>query len=80
MHWSFTSWKNTRWSCRLISSDEKPPEIKPDFAPPPHLTTEEIFDETSKKHEGFIKTSLALRDEELKAENDIAQQQQQQQN
>ena len=32
-----------------------------------------------KKNEEFIKTSLALRDEELKAENDIAQQQQQQQ-
>ena len=31
---------------KLISSDEKPPEIKPDFAPPPFLTTDEIFDET----------------------------------
>ena len=34
---------------KLISSDEKPPEIKLDFVPPSLLTTDEIFKETSKK-------------------------------
>ena len=31
---------------KLISNDEKSPEIKPDFVPPPLLTTDKIFDET----------------------------------
>ena len=48
------------------------PEIKPDFEPKPLLTTDQIFNETAKKNEEFIKTSLEIRYEEIKAENEIA--------
>ena len=48
------------------------PKIKPDFEPKPLLTTDQIFNETTKKNEEFIKTSLEIRDEEIKAKNEIA--------
>ena len=38
----------------MISTGEKAPEIKPDFIPPPLLTTDEIKENTTKK----IKISL----------------------
>ena len=48
------------------------PEIKPDFEPKPLLTTDQIFNETTKQNEEFIKTFLEIRDEEIEAENEIA--------
>ena len=53
-------------------TSKKKPEIKPDFEPKPLLTTDQIFNETTKKNEEFIKTFLEIRDEEMKAENEIA--------
>ena len=57
----------------IMVSDEKP-EIPPDYIPPPLLIADEILNETTKRNEEFIKTSLAIRDEEIKAENEIADQ------
>ena len=34
---------------KLMSSGEKPPEIKPDYIPPPLLMTIEIYKNTTKK-------------------------------
>ena len=56
-----------------IKNVEKP-DILPDFSPEPLLTTEEIEQQTTKKNEEFIKLSLALSEEEPKAENEIADQ------
>ena len=53
-------------------TSKKKLEIKPAFEPKPLLTTDQIFNETIKKNEEFIKTSLEIRDEEMKAENEIA--------
>ena len=53
-------------------TSKKKPKIKPDFEPKLLLTTDQIFNETTKKNEEFIKTSLEIRDEEMKAENEIA--------
>ena len=38
----------------MISTGEKAPEIKPDYTPPPLLTTDKIFKNTTKKNEDFI--------------------------
>ena len=59
---------------KLMSSGEKPPEIKPDYIPPPLLMTIEIKENTTKKNEDFIKISLVVKDEKIKAESDIADQ------
>ena len=53
-------------------TSKKKLEIKPAFEPKPLLTADQIFNETIKKNEEFIKTSLEIRDEEMKAENEIA--------
>ena len=55
-----------------IITSKKKLEIKPAFEPKPLSTTDQIFNETIKKNEEFIKTSLEIRDEEMKAENEIA--------
>ena len=57
----------------IMVRDEKP-EISPDYIPPPLLIADEILNETTKRNEEFVKTSLAIRDEEIKAENEIADQ------
>ena len=49
-------------------------EILPVYVPPPLATTDEIKEATTKKNEDFIKICLVVRDEEIKAENDIADQ------
>ena len=59
---------------KMISTGEKAPEIKPDYTPPPLLTTDKIFKNTTKKNEDFIQTSLTIRDDEIKAEKEIADQ------
>ena len=43
------------------------PEIPVDFILPTPLTSEEIKKETREENENFIETSLAFREEELKA-------------
>ena len=57
----------------IMESNDKP-EIHPDYTPEPLLTTNEILNKTTTTatNEDFIKTSLVIRDEEIKAENDIA--------
>ena len=42
--------------------------------PPPLATTDEIKEATTKTNEDFIKISLVVRDEEIEAENNIADQ------
>ena len=54
-----------------IKNNEKP-DILPHLSPEPLLTTEEIQLQTTKKTEEFIKLSLARREKELKAENEVA--------
>ena len=44
----------------MISTGEKAPELKPDYIPPPLLTTDNIEESTTKKNEDFIKTSLTV--------------------
>ena len=58
---------------KKISSVEKT-EIRLDYVPPPLATTDKIKEPTTKKNEDFIKISLVVRDEKIKAENDIADQ------
>ena len=52
----------------------KKTEIPPDCVPPPLATTDEIKEATTKTNEDFIKISLVVRDEEIEAENNIADQ------
>ena len=52
----------------------KKTEIPPDCVPPPLATTDEIKEATTKTNEDFIKVSLVVRDEEIEAENNIADQ------
>ena len=48
------------------------PEIPVDFIPPTPLTFEEIEKQTREEDENFVETSLAFREEELKAADEIA--------
>ena len=48
------------------------PEIPVDFIPPTPLTSEEIKKQTREEDENFIETSLAFREVELKAADEIA--------
>ena len=52
----------------------KKTEIPLDCVPPPLATTDEIKEATTKTNEDFIKISLVVRDEEIEAENNIADQ------
>ena len=52
---------------KKISSGEKT-EISLDYVPPPAATTDEIEEAATKKNENFIKISLVVRNEEIKAE------------
>ena len=58
---------------KKLSSGEKI-EIPPDYVPPPLATTDEIKEATTKKNKDFIKISLVVGNQEIKAENDIADQ------
>ena len=70
---SFRSRKDKNGKGQKISLGEKT-EIPPDYGPLPLATTGEIKEATTKKKEDFIKISLVVRDEEIKVENDIADQ------
>ena len=48
------------------------PEIPEDFVPPFLLTTEEIKKQTKQKGENFVRASLTLREEELRVNDEIA--------
>ena len=48
------------------------PEIPVDFIPPTPLASEEIKKQTREEDENFIETSLAFREEDLKAADEIA--------
>ena len=48
------------------------PEIPEDFVPPFPLTTEEIKKQTKQEGENFVQASLTLREEELRAADEIA--------
>ena len=48
------------------------PEIPVDFIPPTPLTSEEIEKKTREEDENFVETLLAFREEELKAADEIA--------
>ena len=48
------------------------PEIPEDFVPPFPLTTEQIKKQTKQEGENFVQASLTLREEELRAADEIA--------
>ena len=54
----------------MIENNERP-EIPESFVPPVPLTTEEIKEKTKQKDKSFIQTSLAFREKELRAANEI---------
>ena len=54
----------------MIENNERP-EIPESFVPPVPLTTEEIKEKTKQKDKNFIQTSLAFREKELRAADEI---------
>ena len=55
-----------------IIENKVTPEIPEDFVPPFPLTTEEIRKQTKQEGENFAQASLTLREEELRAADEIA--------
>ena len=55
----------------MIENNERP-EIPESFVPPVPLTTEEIKEKTKQKDKNFIQTSLAFREKELRAADEIS--------
>ena len=55
----------------MIENNERP-EIPESFVLPVRLTTEEIEEQTKQEDENFIQTSLAFREEKLRAADEIA--------
>ena len=54
----------------MIENNERP-EIPESFVPPVPLRTEEIKEKTKQKDKNFIQTSLAFREKELRAADEI---------
>ena len=54
----------------MIENNERP-EIPESFVPSVPLTTEEIKEKTKQKDKNFIQTSLAFREKELRAADEI---------
>ena len=54
----------------MMENNERP-EIPESFVPPVPLTTEEIKEKTKQKDKNFIQTSLAFREKELRAADEI---------
>ena len=64
--------KETHEDINTMIEHNVTPEIPEDFVPPFPLTTEEIKKKTKQEGEDFVQALLTLREEELRATDEIA--------